>query len=851
MKLATIGGQDPNAVAEIVRTLPDPSGLSLVIACSGAPTLGDQLLTTSRWPVIDVRESIALEPGHVYVVPPDRGVVIGPDSIVIDGARDRAVLDLLFRSAADSVGADCAAIVLAGRANEGVLGLKRVKEVGGLTICEASEHGLDHAAIASGVVDLVLPIDAISDRLAAFAAARTDVDGADNEPAIADALRDILTLVRIRTGHDFTWYKRPTLYRRIARRMHVCQTATITEYHRYLRERPSELSSLLRDFLISVTNFFRDPEAYDALARQIVPHLFANKGAADPVRVWITGCATGEEAYSIAMLLLEHNARLHEPVPIQLFATDIDEDALAEARAGRYPASIAADVSPERLERFFVHETGGYRISRELRERVLFSPHNVLRDPPFSRLDLISCRNLLIYLNREAQDRVLDVFHFGLRATGYLFLGGSESAESVTFKFASVDTKYRIFARRSSGTAQQLDAIVQAVAPWQPHPLMQTGPHLERAAASVSDLHHRLVEHYAPPSVLVNEELDIVHVGHDAGRFLTISDGEPTRQILRLVHPALRFDLRGAIYAARQPRRTTDARTVRFDDNGTTRLVELRVRAVDHLELGRGTLLILFDEVEDSRESPTTIGDPSIEPVVREMEDDLHRTRELLRTTIEQYETSVEELKASNEELHAINEELRSATEELETSKEELQSVNEELTTLNHELEAKVEELSRANSDLQNLMTSTDLGVLFLDRDCNVKRYTPRVRDIFNIIPTDLGRPLAHLTHNLETSELPALAAQVLQDLRLIEREIVSRDRKRYLVRLLPYRSLEDRIEGVVVTMVDITVLKEAQAARKRSEAALTVSEAALTVSEAAPRPRRRGCGSHFARRRS
>ena len=406
--------------------------------------------------------------------------------------------------------------------------------------------------------------------------------------------------------------------------MQVCQTTTIVDYLRYLRERPGELSGLLRDFLISVTNFFRDPESYETLARDVIPALFSAKGPGDHVRVWVAGCATGEEAYSIAMLLTEHNARLATPITIQIFATDIDEDALAEARVGRYPGSIAADVSSARLERFFIQEGTGYRVTKELRELVLFSPHNVLRDPPFSRLDMISCRNLLIYLNREAQDRVLDVFHFGLRPTGYLFLGSSESAESVAFKFTTVDVKNRVFARRTAQAPAKLEALV-ATGLWQPSLIAHSAPS-DRPTGSLAELHNRLVDYYAPPSVLINDELDVVHVGHNAGQ---VPDDQRRRTdppaILRLIHPALRFDLRGAIYAARQPRRTTDVRTVRFDDNGTPRVVEMRVRAVDHLEIGRGTLLIVFDELEDLQDTPETETGASLEPVVREMEDELHR----------------------------------------------------------------------------------------------------------------------------------------------------------------------------------------------------------------------------------
>ncbi|MBV8757548.1 MAG: PAS domain-containing protein, partial [Deltaproteobacteria bacterium] len=636
----------------------------------------------------------------------------------------------------------------------------------------------------------------------------------------------------IRTGHDFSWYKRATLYRRLSRRMLVCQTEKLVDYHRLLRENASELGNLLRDFLISVTNFFRDPEAFAALEQHVLPRIFRGKPQSDQVRVWVAGCATGEEAYSIGILLSEYASRLVEAPQLQIFATDIDEEALSDARAGIYPEQIATDVSRERLARYFTRENGNYRVSKELREMMLFSPHNVLRDPPFSRLDLISCRNMLIYLNRDAQERVLNTFHFALRSDGVLFLGSSESAESLQ-QFAPIDSKNRIFERRIAPSGTITETLLTQ-ARWLPSRAAYPQSATERAPiGSFGELHHRAVEQYAPPSVLVNEDLDVVHLSEHASKYLTLTGGEPTRQILRLVHPALRFELRGALYASRQPdRHGGDTRVVRFEEDGRTRAIEIRVRAVDLPEAGRGTVLVMFDELDTPRDAatPSEPDGTHIEPVVREMEDELHRTREQLRTTIEQYETSLEELKASNEELHAINEELRSATEELETSKEELQSVNEELTTLNHELKVKVDEVSRANSDLQNLMTSTDIGVLFLDRQLHIKRFTPRIQDLFNVIPSDIGRPLAHLTHRLDFGDLPQAATQVIADLRTTDREVSSTDGKRFLVRLLPYRSIEDRIEGVVMTFVDVTDLKAAQEARRASEAALRTSEERLSL---------------------
>jgi len=845
LRVVILGGRSVSIVEQIIRTLPERLGLAIVIACPTELDLVSLLRSISMLPITAVRGRTTLENDRVFVLPADVDCYLQRRELVVDAAsRSGWSLDKLFRSLADELGRDGVAVAIGGRGSDGALGIKRVKGAGGLTMAVTPDDGPEgdqaRAAMATGFVDLVLPSAEIVGRLLdqgqerAGAIAALDDDDRESSGVVTETLRDILVMLRTRSGHDFSAYKRATLYRRVARRMQVCRTDSIVAYHQHLREHPGELMNLLRDFLISVTNFFRDPEVFEALERNVIPKLFIGKQPGDQVRVWVVGCATGEEAYSIGILLAEHAARLAEPPQLQVFATDIDEHALSEARTGSYPESISADVSEARLARYFVAERGGYRVSKELREIMLFSPHNILRDPPFSRLDLISCRNLLIYLNRDAQDRALNLFHFGLRADGYLMLGSSESAENVALLFGVLDAKHRLYTRRQAPTSLGVDTMVNATG-WLPAPPMPLPVTVSERVGSFGELHHRLVERYAPPSVLVNEDLDIVHVSEHAGRFLRLGGGEPTRQLLRLVHPSLRPDLRTAIYTARQ-NQGGDSRVVRFDDEGKARAIELRVQAIELPEKGRYTMLVMFHELDSSLEDRPLPRDVGIEPVVRELEDELHRTRNQLRSTIEQYEIALEELKARNEELLALNEEMRSASEEIETSKEELQSANEELITLNHELKVKVDEVSRANSDLQNLMTSTDIGVVFLDRSLNIQRFTPRAKDLFNVIASDIGRPLVHLTHRLNIDELPDLAGEVLTSLRTVEREVQSRTGHRYLARLLPYRAMDERIEGVVMTFVDVTDLKEAIEARRRSEAALRASEERLQLAlHAAP----------------
>jgi two-component system CheB/CheR fusion protein len=661
-------------------------------------------------------------------------------------------------------------------------------------------------------------------------------------------LREILTLLRLRTGHDFTQYKRPTLLRRIARRIQVHELGDMRAYADFLREHPEELGPLLRDLLITVTNFFRGHECFEFLGQQVVPELFAGKGPLDQVRVWSAGCATGEEAYSLAMLLSEYASHLTNPPKLQVFATDIDERAIAEARDCRYPATITLDVSPERLHQFFVKQGDRYQLKKELREIVLFASHNVLRDPPFSRLDLISCRNLLIYLNREMQERILNIFHFALRPRGFLFLGASESAENSPTLFAPVDKKLRVYSRRPVADSARFA------------PDLMTGkwqvklPDLLRANAeninSVGALHHEVVEQLAPPSVLVSEDFDIMHISANAGRYLRFAGGEPTRSLLKTVHPNLRLDLHAALLEAknRAPGAIAQTRRLRLELQGNPCWVSLTVRSVMQSPApARGFFLVIFDEasevasigLEQGPEPPLSVGG-RIE-AVRQLEEELQRTKDQLRLTIEQYETSTEELRASNEELQAINEELRSATEELETSKEELQSVNEELTTVNQEYREKIEELGRANSDLQNLMASTDIGTIFLNRALQIKLYTPSAQRLFNITVADIGRPLEHFTHKLDYYSLPADAEEVLRTLHSTEREVRSAEGRWYLARLLPYRTSDDRIDGVVLTFIDITARRQSdeqlrdQAARLLEQAEI-VNLADLMVRDAGDR---------------
>ncbi len=647
------------------------------------------------------------------------------------------------------------------------------------------------------------------------------------------ALGEVLAHLRASTGHDFSHYKRATVLRRIARRLQVNSLESIPRYLAFLRQHPAEARALLADLLIGVIHFFRDRESFAALEANI-PQLFAGKKRDEQIRVWVAGCATGEEAYSIAILLCEHASRLESPPSIQVFASDIDDEAIQNAREGLYPSTIEEDVSPTRLRQFFDVDHGRYRVRKEIREKVLFASHNLLKDAPFSRLDLISCRNLLIYLKSAAQDEVFNIFHFALRSGGLLFVGSSEATSNVQSLFSSLDAKHRVYVRRSVPRPSWKVPVLplrtpgRATAPGaRPRPLpplpaasfeagathsetrgLQSAGQ-ERRANLFGELHLKLLEQYGPPSAVVNETHDIVHLSEHAGRYLKFAAGEPTANLLSVVHPALRNELRTALFRVAKSKESITAAPQTVELDQTREVIRLEVRPMVGNDSARGYYLVLFEKQADTAaEAPE--GNRH-ELAAHEREDEIEFLKAQLSATVEQADATSEELMASNEELQAMNEEMRSATEELETSKEELQSVNEELTTVNHELKSSVEELSRANADLNNLMASTDIGTIFLDRELRIQRFTPSAQKIFNLLPADLGRPLSDITHKLAYDGLSADVETVLRDLATLEREVSIGEKIWFLTRIAPYRTAGDRIAGVVATFIDITRRRTAE----------------------------------------
>lgn len=845
------------ALKTFLEALPSSPGVAIIVLVHQPPdhesALADVLKGWTTLPVSTIDAATDVEGDHVYVLPPNRTIQVDGDSLApleFERPDERfAPLDQLFRRLS-VFGNRIVGIILSGTGADGAVGVRSIKECGGVVIAqdpsEANFDEMPRSAIETGVVDFVLSVAQIAVHTAESASLlhlrpeHQDLTDGDRE-----ALRKIFAQLRVRTGHDFSQYKDSTMLRRIGRRMQVTRTRNLQNYLAFLRQHEREAHKLLKDLLISVTNFLRDPDAFHTLVETVIPDLFKAKSAEDQVRVWVVGCATGEEAYSIAMLLLEHAFELDDPPRIQVFATDLDEDALMKAREGRYPESIEGDVSPERLTRFFQKEGDQYIVTEELRSCILFAPHNLLSDPPFSSLDLISCRNLLIYLKRELQGSLFTLFHYALRDRGYLFLGSSESAETAE-GFTTVSSEYRIFQHSEGVSLSRYLSSLSFSSPTAPSLRPEPTPKSGDESTKRRQQHWASLESHAPPSVLVDSQFSMIHLSESVGRYLQHPGGRPTHNILDHVRSELHPDLYGALKKAFESGQSTTTRPIRiaFDDTDTA--VVLLVRPTTTVD-GRAAL-VMFVEVNPVAETPSSMEEASgmdddsdvdaesasgaersdagkrtsqdvnatpspfqSPETIQQLKTELQETKAQLRATIEEHETSKEEMQATNEELRSINEEYKSTAEELETSKEELQSVNEELQTVNQELEYKVDELSRANGDLENLMASTDIGTLFLGKDFKIRRYTPRIETLFSVRPGDRGRPIQELAHQIDYDDLEQDAQTVLRDLMTIEREAQGPEGKWFLVRLRPYRTLDDRIDGVVVTFIDITDRKRAE----------------------------------------
>ncbi len=833
---ASAGGLE--ALEKFFANMPPDSDMAFIVVMHLDPShktmLPELLGRHTRMEIMLAEEGVVPQPNNVYIIPANKDLKLYKGQLHLEepsqprGARH--TIDNFLRSLASAFGENSIAVILSGTGTDGTQGIKAIKEAGGFVVVQeeasAKYSGMPTSAIASGVVDLILPVEEMPEKIIELVNRSSNIltngEGVPKKK-IETSLHAIFRLVRTHSGQDFNHYKMSTVTRRIERRMAINNINSLENYVKFLKEKPEENTALFKEVLIGVTNFFRDPEAFETIQKKIIPQIFAGKGVDEPVRVWLAGCATGEEAYSMAILLREYMRENKIENKIQIFASDIDQGAIEFARNGTYPDSIATDVSPERLQTFFTKHNNSYQVVKSLREIIIFAHHNLLNDPPFSRLDLLVCRNLLIYLNPDAQKRLLPIFFHALLPDRYMFLGTSENIGTFIDLFETVDKKWKLFCRKAAG--HNIDLKLPYFQPGRPSNEQEpTRQAPERDAIGAGTLAERmLLELYAPASVVINEKCEVVHFFSRTSVFLEQPVGKPTLDIFKMAREDLRPALRAGIHKVQSRQEPVVYRDVKINLDGKEVVINLRVEPVLHPASAKGLSLVMFEIVEEpaggekpvagrssSARRPRAKKDVDAflqqkEQVIEQLEEQLRITHEELQGTIERVETSNEELKSSNEELMSMNEEFQSTNEELETSKEELQALNEELVTVNSELENKIAELDEANADMQNLFNSSDIHTIFLDRQLRIKRFTPQVEEVFHLIPSDVGRPLKHMSGKIDYPDLYKDAEKVLNKLKVNEREVSVSDGRHFLARVIPYRTGEGVIDGVIITLIDIT----------------------------------------------
>jgi two-component system CheB/CheR fusion protein len=834
------------ALEQFLSHVPPDSGLAFVIVQHLDPNregmLVELLQRHAPIPVVEAQDQMPVAPNHAYVIPP------GHDLSILQGVLHllappeprglRLPIDFFFKSLADDCQQRSIGVVLSGMGSDGTLGLRAIRQAAGASFVQtpasAQFDSMPRSAIDAGVADVVATAEELPGKiLAHVAGARPSAPAAEAaalDPAGADLLDKVIVLLRSQSGHDFSQYKKSTLARRIERRMALHQLARMSDYLRYLRGNPQEGELLFNELLIGVTSFFRDPAVWEQVKSEVIPALLARYPDGALLRAWIPGCSTGEEAYSLAILFKEA-LKAANPVQryaLQIFASDVDKEAIAAGRAGLYPRSIAADVSAPRLERYFVEDPGGYRVCNEIREMVIFAEQNIIADPPFTKLDLLSCRNLLIYLESELQVKLMQLFHYSLVTGGYLLLGSAESIGPATALFAPLPGKGRIY--RQLDTPARILPVDFPAAYGQAHVRsgvsMAPGHEAALAIPNLSLLVENLVlQRYAPAAVLVTGEGEMLYFSGKTGKYLEPASGKPSLNLFAMARGGLNQALNEAFHRAVREKSEARLKKIKVDGHsGSAQYVDVVIQPLDEPAGLRGRVLVVFTDVQppQRRRARGATAESEAAPRVEALLQELQQSREDAKCTREEMQTSQEELKSTNEELQSTNEELQSTNEELTTSKEEMQSMNEELQTINHELQAKVNELSRASNDMKNLLDSTEIATLFLDDLLNVRRFTAQTTRIFKLIPGDMGRPITDIVSDLNYPALASDARDVLRTLVFRECDVATFDGRWFKVRIMPYRTQENRIDGVVITFSDMTLSKKLELTLAAAKARLT-----------------------------
>ena len=850
---ASAGGLE--ALELFLANVPADSGMAFVIVQHLDPThkaiIVELLQRGTAMHVFQVKDRTRVEANCVYVIPPNKdmsilhGVLHLLDPVAPRGLR--LPIDFFFRALADDQQEHSIGVILSGMGSDGTLGLRAIKEKAGVVFVQepasAKFDGMPRSAIDAGLADVIAPVEVLPGKISAYLqhVPLITKPGRSDEYVAQSALEKVVILLRSQTGHDFSLYKKTTVYRRIERRMGLHQIDKIANYVRFLQENPQEVELLFRELLIGVTSFFRDPQAWEQLKAEALPALLAGGAANQALRVWVPACATGEEAYSLAIVFKEtleaQNSR--EPaknITLQVFATDLDQHAIEKAREGVFPANIAADVPAKRLDRFFVKVERGYQVAKSIREMVIFAPQNIIMDPPFTKLDLLSCRNLLIYLTPELQKKLLPLFHYSLNPGGFLFLGNAETVGTFDNLFAPLGGKTRLYRRLESPlTTEPIEfpATFVAAQPSAPARPQKPTTNLQTLADQL------LLQTYSPAAVLTNDKGDILYISGRTGKYLEPAAGKANWNIFAMAREGLRYELTAAFQRALRPvpraetgtvslepglpsqKETVTLKNIVVGTDGGKQAVNVTIQPLSEPNVLHGMVMIVFTDVAAAPEVKAT-GKPRRDNAhAKELEQELEHARQEVQSLREEMQSSQEELKSANEELQSTNEELQSTNEELTTSKEEMQSMNEELHTVNQELQTRLDELSRTNNDMKNLLDSTDIATLFLDNSLCVRRFTSETSKVTKLIPGDVGRPITDIASALLYPELADDARQVLRTLIKVERQIPTPDGNWFAAHILPYRTLENMIDGVVITFTDITVSKKLEAELRATEARL------------------------------
>jgi two-component system CheB/CheR fusion protein len=822
---ASAGGLE--ALEHFLSHVPKNNGMAFVIVQHLDPThkgiMPELLQRATSMKVIQVKDRTRVRPDCVYVIPPNKDMSILHGVLhLLEPAAPRGLrlpIDFFLRSLAQDQQERSIGVILSGMGSDGTLGLRAIKEKAGVVLVQAPAtakfDGMPRSAVDAGLADIVAPVDELPGKILSYLQSTPPITRSETDPGdkMQSATEKVVILLRAHTGHDFSLYKRNTLHRRIERRMGIHQIHKMAGYVRYLQENPQELDLLFKELLIGVTNFFRDPAVWSELTGKLLPEFIASRPDGHVLRVWVPGCSTGEEAYSLAMVVTEAIEKIKpkKRITLQIFATDLDKDAIDKARQGMYPENICADMEPERMRRFFSKEQHGCRVKAEIREMIIFAPQNLIMDPPFTKLDILSCRNLLIYLGQEVQKKLIPLFHYSLTPGGLLMLGSAETVGTFNNLFTPLNNKLRIFRRTESSLRPEPIDFPSSFSRVVTNGSESVPP--AKPPVSLQSLAEQLVlQRHAPPTVLANDKGDIFYISGRTGKYLEPAAGKANWNLFAMAREGLRYELASAFQKALGQKEKVTLHGLKVENSAGDQYVDVTVQKLDEPKAMQGLVLIVFTDVAavltaKAAGKPSKNHTPDVRRV--ELEQDLQAARAEARATHEEMQTSHEELRSANEEMQSTNEELQSTNEELTTSKEEMQSLNEELQTVNTELQAKVDELSRTSNDMKNLLNSTDIATLFLDNDLNVRRFTPQATKIIKLIPGDVGRPVTDLVSDLDYPTLVDDVREVLRTLSSSEKPIAARANRWFSVRIMPYRTMDDRIEGVVITFGDITVAKK------------------------------------------